>query len=167
MSGGFVSKKEEVQVETREQVKLQIIRIDESLPLPEYKTYGAAAMDVYASMDDDIESITIGPHDSAKINTGIRVKIPYGYALYLASRSGYAAKYSVTLTNSLGVIDYGFVEELVVMLTNHGKKSLVVNQGDRIAQLILVKVPEITWEEVDQFSDDTFDRQGGFGSTGQ
>jgi dUTP pyrophosphatase len=166
--GEAMSKKDEKEVLTssRDKVTIQIVRIDESLPLPEYKTLGAAGMDLFASLDEDVNEVVLGPNSSIKINTGIKVSIPEGYYIQLYSRSGFAAKFAVTLTNSVGVIDPGYVDEIVVMLTNHGGKALTIKQGERIAQCVLCKVPEIVWDEVDEFSEDTFDRGGGLGSTG-
>lgn len=148
-----------------ENVRVQIIRTDTRNPLPEYKTIGAAGMDLYASVPEGVEQINIAPGEMTIIDAGIKVSIPLGYEIQLRARSGNAAKFSVTLANSIGTIDHGYLDSIGVMLINHGKKTFVVKQGDRIAQAVLAPVPVMEWVEVDAFGEDVYNRGGGFGST--
>jgi dUTP pyrophosphatase len=147
-------------------VQVQIIRTDKRNPLPEYKTKGAAGMDLYASLPNDVQQINIAPGEMTIIQSGIKVSIPEGYEIQLRARSGNAAKYSVTLANSVGTIDHGYLDAIGVMLINHGNKVFVVKQGDRIAQAVLAEVPVMEWLEMDEFDDGIFNRGGGLGSTG-
>lgn len=146
-------------------VEVKIIRTDSRNPLPEYKTFGAAGMDLYASLPDKVDQINLAPGGQAIISVGIKVSIPVGYELQLRARSGNAANYSVTLSNGIGTIDHGYLNDIGVILINHGNKMFIIKQGDRIAQAVLSEVPAVEWREVDSFSDD-YNRSGGFGSTG-
>ena len=145
-------------------VKVKIIRTDERNPLPEYKTIGAAGMDLYASLPPNVDQINLAPGGQVIVSTGIKVSIPIGYEIQLRARSGNAAKFSVGLANGLGTLDHGYLDDVGAILINHGNKMFIIRQGDRIAQAVLSQVPAIEWEEVDNFTDD-YNRGGGYGST--
>lgn len=145
-------------------IKIKIINIDERNPLPSYKTEGAAGLDLYASLPNGVTQINLAPGEFTKIDAGIKVQVPDGYMLNIYARSGLASKYNLTLSNSVGVVDYGYLDPIGVLLSNHGNKTLVIRQGDRIAQAILMPIPLVEWEVVDTFAD-VFNRGGGFGST--
>jgi dUTP pyrophosphatase len=107
---------------------------------------------------------SIPPHQRSLVNTGLRVAIPAGYAGLVLPRSGLAAKHGVTVLNAPGLIDSGYRGEIGVLLVNHSEQYFDVNIGDRIAQLVIVKVecPDMVWGILD----DTERGAGGFGSTG-
>jgi dUTP pyrophosphatase len=148
-----------------EAIDVLVIRTDERNPLPEYKTIGAAGMDLYASLPKDVTQINLAPGEQVIVSAGLKVSIPIGYEIQIRARSGLAAKYSVGLANGIGTIDHGYLDDIGIMLINHGKKTFVINQGDRIAQAVLSKVPVVKWVEVDDFKNE-FNRGGGFGHTG-
>lgn len=140
-------------------VKMEIIRIDESNPLPEYKTHDAAAMDVYACLEEDY---ILSPKQQGIIPLGIKINIPEGYYVELTGRSGLA--YSCGIMPFVGTIDHGFLDQIKFICWNMSNKNFTIKNGDRIAQIILHKKENISWVEVDKFSDG-YDRKGGFGST--
>lgn len=145
------------------EVEVEIIRLNEKNPVPSYKTEGAACVDLYASLKPG-EEVTIGPKEHGHIPTGIKVNIPYGFEMQIRSRSGWA--FGDTKTEAFhGTIDHGFLDEIQVQLYNKGKKALVVKNGERIGQMKLAISPRIKWVDVDNFGD-SYDRGGGFGSTG-
>lgn len=133
-------------------------------PLPRYATEDAAALDLAAFLPEEGE-ITLQPGEWQLIPTGLCMAIPRRYAGFLLGRSGLAAKHGVTLTNCVGLIDADYRGEVKVNLINHGKEPFVIRDGDRIAQLLLLGVPEIELLVSDTL-DDTARGQGGFGSTG-
>lgn len=141
-------------------MKVHVINISEN-PLPEYKTKASAGADVYARCGPK----AIKPGDSALIPTGLKVKIPEGYEIQVRPRSGLAAKQQVTVLNSPGTIDADFVGEIMVILINHGKSDFIVSNGMRIGQLVLTKVEQIEWVEVNDLIE-TERGENGFGSTG-
>ena len=131
--------------------------------LPKYETLGAAGMDVRSSAPIDVD---IEPNSSCKIPTGLYFSIPNGYEIQVRSRSGLAAKHSISVLNSPGTIDSDYRGELIVILHNHHKtSSFRVSMGDRIAQILLKKVERIVWENVSEL-DSTERGEGKFGSTG-
>lgn len=132
-------------------------------PLPEYKTDGAAGMDICAFMD---EPVIILPGQTKVILTGIYVAIPKGWEINVRSRSGLAAMSNVFVLNSPGTIDSDYRGEIKVILTNLGQEKYVVYPGDRVAQLVLQKVTRIVFKEVDNL-DNTERGDGGFGHTGR
>lgn len=133
-------------------------------PLPSYQTSESSGMDLYASLKDDV---TLSPGESVLIPTDIFVSIPNGYEFQVRPRSGLAYKSQITVINSPGTIDSDFLGNIGVILINHGKKAFVISNGDRIAQLVLCKLPpRVSWVEVDNLSQvSDVDRGGGFGST--
>lgn len=132
------------------------------LPLPSYASSGAAGLDVRAALSAGAE---IAPGHIASIPTGLVVEIPAGFELQVRPRSGLAARHGITLPNAPATIDSDYRGEIVVALINHGSAPFVVQRGDRIAQLVLSRVPVVEWDEVDQLSKTTRGA-GGFGHTG-
>ncbi len=142
----------------------QLERGGKKPPLPRYATRDAAALDLAAFLPEEGE-IILQPGEWRLIPTGLCMAIPRRYAGFLLGRSGLAAKYGVTLANCVGLIDADYRGEVKVNLINHGKEPFVIRDGDRIAQLLLMGVPEIELFVSDTL-DDTARGQGGFGSTG-
>lgn len=130
--------------------------------IPEYKTSGAAGADVCAFLS---ESVVIKSGEFAMIPTGLSFAIPEGYEIQVRPRSGLAAKNGVTVLNTPGTIDSDYRGEVKVILINHGKDAFTVNNGDRIAQLIVAPVTQGVFEKTDEL-DSTERGEGGFGSTG-
>lgn len=130
--------------------------------IPEYKTSGAAGADVCAFLS---ESVVIKSGEFAMIPTGLSFAIPEGYEIQVRPRSGLAAKNGVTVLNTPGTIDSDYRGEVKVILINHGKYAFTVNNGDRIAQLIVAPVTQGIFEKTDEL-DSTERGEGGFGSTG-
>lgn len=130
--------------------------------IPEYKTSGAAGADVCAFLS---ESVVIKSGEFAMIPTGLSFAIPEGYEIQVRPRSGLAAKNGVTVLNTPGTIDSDYRGEVKVILINHGKDAFTVNNGDRIAQLIVAPVTQGIFEKTDEL-DSTERGEGGFGSTG-
>lgn len=134
-------------------------------PLPQYKTSGAAGMDLMAFITGD-EEIVIKPQETKLINTGLFIELPTGWEAQVRSRSGLAAMENVFVLNSPGTIDSDYRGEIRVILTNLGDKDFIVHTGDRIAQMVLNKVTRIKFYEVTNL-DNTERGDGGFGSTGK
>lgn len=130
--------------------------------LPGYATLGAAGLDVRANLS---ESITLKPLERRLIPTGLKVAIPVGYEIQVRPRSGLAFKHGVTVLNTPGTIDADYRGEIGVLLVNLSSEPFVVEHGERIAQLVVAKHEQISWEEVDELNETTRGA-GGFGSTG-
>lgn len=130
--------------------------------IPEYKTSGAAGADVCAFLS---EPVVIKSGEFVMIPTGLSFAIPEGYEIQVRPRSGLAAKNGVTVLNTPGTIDSDYRGEVKVILINHGKDAFTVNNGDRIAQLIVAPVTQGIFEKTDEL-DSTERGEGGFGSTG-
>ena len=143
---------------------LQLERAGKRPALPRYQTEDAAAMDLAAFLPEEGE-ITLAPGEWKLIPTGLCMAIPKGYGGFLLGRSGLAARFGVSLTNSVGLIDADYRGELKVNLINHGKAPFVVRDGDRIAQFLLLAVPRVEMAVCDTL-DETARGAGGFGSTG-
>jgi dUTP pyrophosphatase len=142
-------------------LEIKVSRLDESIPLPTYATNGDAGADLISSIDVDIPA-----GNRALVPTGLSLAIPEGYVGLVCSRSGLAWKHGVTVLNAPGVIDSGYRGEVKVILLNpHASQSFSIKKGDRIAQLLIQKVEQADFIEVENL--DSTDRgQGGFGSTG-
>lgn len=109
--------------------------------------------------------MTLYPGDRRAVDTGIKVAIPEGYAGFVLPRSGHAKRSGVGVVNSPGLIDSGYRGEVSVLLINHGNDPVTFRKGDRIAQLVVLPIPEVEWDEVEEL-DETTRGEGGFGSTG-
>ena len=134
----------------------------EGAVIPCYKTEGAAGADVCALIK---EPVTIAPGSFAMIPTGLFFEIPIGYEIQVRPRSGLAAKNGVTVLNTPGTIDSDYRGELKIILINLGKEAFVVNNGERIAQIIVSPVTVASFTITDSLSDTTRGEKG-FGSTG-
>lgn len=143
-------------------VDIPITRLDTGLPLPAYAHEGDAGIDLFAR-----EDAVIAPAGGRLLMpTGIAIALPIGYAGFVLPRSGLALKHGVSVVNAPGLIDSGYRGELKVVLLNTDPTTpYAVSRGDRIAQLVVQKVEQVVWREVDAL--DSFDRGGGFGHSGR
>lgn len=130
--------------------------------LPTYETVGSAGADIRAFLS---ESVTIKPLERAMIPTGLKFEIPLGYEMQIRPRSGLAAKNGVTLVNAPGTIDSDYRGDIGIILINHGFEPFMVEQGDRIAQMVITQHTQVEFVEVEELSD-TDRGDGGFGHTG-
>lgn len=130
--------------------------------MPEYETIGSAGVDLRANIT---ETITLKPLERAIVKTGLFLEIPIGYEAQIRPRSGLAAKKGITVLNSPGTIDADYRGELGVILVNLSNEAYVIEDGDRIAQMIIAKHERANWIEVEVLTE-TSRGSGGFGSTG-
>ena len=144
-------------------VKILVKKLDSRVKLPSYKTVGSSGMDLMALTD---KPITILPKKSYLVPTGISVAIPKNYEIQIRPRSGLAAKNNISVLNTPGTIDSDYRGEIKIILFNHGSDEFLINNGDRIAQIVLMPIHKIDFEEVDNLPD-TVRGEGGFGSTGR
>tara|TARA_B100000579_G_C22405962_1_gene654061 strand:- start:57 stop:494 length:438 start_codon:yes stop_codon:yes gene_type:complete len=144
-------------------VKVQIKKLDKSVELPSYKTKGASGMDLTAFTK---KPINIKPKTSFLIPTGLSVAFSEEFEIQIRPRSGLAAKNSISVLNTPGTIDSDYRGEIKVILFNHGINDFIVNNGDRIAQMILSPVIKMELEETNDLPK-TIRGEGGFGSTGK
>ena len=144
-------------------VKILIKKTNKEVTTPKYKTDGSSGVDLSAFLDKEI---VIKPNSSELIPTGLQVAIPEELEIQIRPRSGLAAKESIGVLNSPGTIDSDYRGELKIILFNHGKEDFIINNGDRIAQMVLVPILKMEFEEVASLPD-TVRGQGGFGSTGK
>ena len=143
-------------------IELPIKLLDETLPLPRYQHEGDAGFDLHSRID-----VTLEPGERAVIPTGIGVAIPRGYAGLVLPRSGLAARHGITMVNSPGLIDPGYRGEVAVILLNTDKyESFHIKHGDRIAQMVIQKIEEVSFLLMPEL-DETERGAGGFGSTGK
>lgn len=132
-------------------------------PLPSYETIGSAGMDLRANLD---EAIVLNPMDRTLVPTGIFIEIPMGYEGQVRPRSGLSIKHGITLVNCVGTIDSDYRGELKVPVINLSKETFTINDGERIAQLVLAAHGIVEWSIADTLND-TQRGEGGFGSTGK
>ena len=144
-------------------VKILVKKLDPAVKIPSYKTNGASGMDLIAFLK---EPIKVKSKTSSLIPTGLSVAFPKEYEIQIRPRSGLAAKNNITVLNTPGTIDSDYRGEIKVIIYNHGNSDFLINNGDRIAQMVLVPILKIEFEEVDDLPD-TIRGQGGFGSTGK
>jgi dUTP pyrophosphatase len=143
--------------------KVLIKRLSPSVELPAYKTDGASGMDIMAFIN---KPITLKPKSSCLVPTGLSVAFSSDFEIQIRPRSGLAAKNNVSVLNTPGTIDSDYRGELKVILFNHGNIDFLINNKDRIAQMILTPVIKMDLEETDNLPD-TVRGKGGFGSTGK
>lgn len=141
-------------------VTLKIKRIHEKAILPFFAHPGDAGLDLFS-----IEKKEIPPGESALIGTGLTIQLPENTEAQIRPRSGLALKHQITLLNSPGTIDYGYRGEIKVIMINHGKQAFQVEEGMKIAQMVVKPVLSFDIEEVEDLSG-TKRGEGGFGSTG-
>ena len=132
-----------------------------AFPLPSYATPASAGVDLHA-----VEKHILQPGERALIPTGIRIAIPVGYEAQIRPRSGLALKHGITLPNSPGTIDADYRGEIQVIMQNLGNAPFVIEPGDRIAQMVIAPVSQVSWVESDAL-EETERGSGGFGSTGK
>ncbi|MBG6236556.1 dUTP pyrophosphatase [Pedobacter sp. CAN_A7] len=143
-------------------MKINIINHSE-FPLPQYETAHAAGMDLRAYIGNEIK---IKPLQRILIPTGLHIELPIGYEAQIRPRSGLAYKHGISIVNAPGTIDADYRGEIKVLLINLSDTDFVVNNGDRIAQMVIAKHETITWESVEELSD-TARGEGGYGHTGK
>lgn len=143
------------------QMKIKVINKSKH-ELPEYKTAFSAGMDLRANLE---ASVLLKPLERKIIPTGLYIEIPPGYEGQIRPRSGLAIKHGIGCPNSPGTIDADYRGELGVILINLSKEDFTINDGERIAQLVIAKHETIVWEEVEELSE-TVRGTGGYGSSG-
>tara|TARA_B000000532_G_C18735918_1_gene348966 strand:+ start:216 stop:653 length:438 start_codon:yes stop_codon:yes gene_type:complete len=144
-------------------VKVLIKKLDSKVQLPKYKTDGSSGMDLMAFLESPVN---LKPQESELIPTGISIAIPEDTEVQIRPRSGLAAKSNISVLNTPGTIDSDYRGEIKIILFNHGKEDFVVNNNDRIAQMILMPIIKAEFEEVENLPK-TLRGSGGFGSTGK
>ena len=140
-----------------------IKKLDPKVAIPSYKTKGASGMDLMAFVK---EKIVIKPQTSALIPTGLSVAFSEDYEIQIRPRSGVAAKNNISVLNTPGTIDSDYRGELKIIIFNHSKHDFVVNNNDRIAQMVLTPIAKMELEEANELPK-TLRGEGGFGSTGK
>jgi len=144
---------------------VRIRRLDAArdLDAPLRATEHAAGFDLRAAL---VEDLLLGPGERRRVGTGIAIALPRGFEAQVRPRSGLALRHGLTLLNSPGTIDADYRGEIGVVLVNLGERPVAIHRGDRIAQLVVQRVPEVRWQEVDELP--ASDRgAGGFGHTGR
>ena len=144
-------------------VKVLVKKLNSAVKLPEYKTNGASGMDLIAFIK---ESIIVKPKTSSLVPTGISVAFSKDYEIQIRPRSGLAAKYNISVLNTPGTIDSDYRGEIKIIIYNHGDTDFNINNGDRIAQMILSPVIKMELKETNNLPE-TIRGAGGFGSTGK
>jgi dUTP pyrophosphatase len=137
--------------------------VDQDLPLPRYMSDGAAGMDLFAAVD---EELTVQPQEAVLVPTGLAVAIPEGFEGQIRARSGLAVAHGLAVINAPGTIDSDYRGEIKVALINLGKKPFAIRRGDRIAQMIINRVYRVQWDLKENLAA-TERNEGGFGHTGR
>lgn len=143
--------------------RLKIRRLREDAIVPRY-AHGPeedAGMDLHA-----VENVTLAPHETKLVPTGLSIELPPGFEAQIRPRSGLALKHSITLPNSPATIDPGYRGEIRVILQNLGRETFEIHPGDRIAQMVIARYEAVEWIEHDELSDSRRG-EGGFGSSGR
>lgn len=144
-------------------MKLNIKKLNENAKVPTYGTDYSAGADLYCLCG---ESVTVAPHSTVMLHTGLAAEIPEGYCGLVFARSGLASKRGLAPANKVGVVDSDYRGELMVAIHNHTDMPAVIEGGERIAQLVIVPFLKAEFELVDELSS-TERGTGGFGSTGR
>ena len=144
-------------------IKVLIKKLNPAVKLPEYKTSGASGMDLIAFIE---KSVSVKSKTSSIIPTGLSVAFQEKYEVQIRPRSGLAAKNNITVLNTPGTIDSDYRGEIKVIIYNHGDDDFIINNGDRIAQMVLSPIIKMELEEVKSLPK-TIRGEGGFGSTGK
>lgn len=142
-------------------MKIQVLNQSKHL-LPEYSTEFSAGLDLRANTDEPIE---LKPLERTLVSTGLFIALPKGYEAQIRPRSGLAFKHGITVLNSPGTIDADYRGELKVLLVNLSNTSFMINDGERVAQMVIAKHEQISWNETNSL-DETERGAGGFGHTG-
>lgn len=143
-------------------MKLKFRKLHPEAKAPEYSTPGSAGLDLRAVLS---HTTYLQPGVRFTCPTGIAIELPDGFEAQIRPRSGLAMKYGVTVLNSPGTIDHGFTGEIKVILINHGDQAFEINDGDRIAQMVIAPVMTVELERVEELAK-TVRGDNGFGSTG-
>ena len=144
-------------------VKVLIKKLNPAVKLPEYKTSGASGMDLTAFIE---KPISVKSKTSSLIPTGLSIAFQEKYEIQIRPRSGLAAKNNITVLNTPGTIDSDYRGEIKIIIYNHGDDDFTINNGDRIAQMVLSPIIKMNLEEVKDLPK-TIRGEGGFGSTGK
>ena len=132
-------------------------------PEPEYGSEHAAGMDIRANLN---ERLVIKPGEIRLVHTGIYIELPVGYEAQIRPRSGLALKHGLTVLNTPGTIDADYRGEVGIIIINHGKEDFIVNNGDRICQMVVARHEKVIWQKVNNLNN-TDRGNGGFGHTGK
>ena len=141
-------------------IKVQIKKIKENAIVPKYAHKGDAGVDLYST-----EDYILKPGERVLVSTGIQIAIPEGYEAQIRPKSGLALKNGLSIVNTPGTIDAGYRGEIGIILINHSQEEQKIEKGKKIAQMVIKKVEQAEFEEVDGL-DETSRNEGGFGSTG-
>ena len=144
-------------------VRVLIKKLNPSVQLPSYKTNGASGMDLMAFIE---KPINLEPGKSCLVPTGLSLAFPEEYEIQIRPRSGLAAKNNITVLNTPGTIDSDYRGELKIILFNHGNENFLINNNDRVAQMILTPIIKMELHETEELPE-TVRGKGGFGSTGK
>ena len=142
--------------------EIKIKKLDKRAVIPTFGSEHAAGIDLYAILD---ESLTIKPHETVVVHTGLAMEIPVGYAGMVFARSGLSTKKGLAPANKVGVVDADYRGEIMVALHNHSDIDQTIDHGERVAQLVIMPYLKVDFKEVDELSNTTRG-EGGFGSTG-
>lgn len=143
--------------------QIKIKKLDQRAKVPTYGSLCAAGADLYAILD---EPVTLAPHETKFISTGVSFEIPVGLVGLVYARSGLSCKQDLAPANKVGVVDADYRGEVMVILHNHGTQNRVIQNGDRIAQIVFMPYVQADFIETDELSD-TSRGIGGFGHTGR
>ena len=144
-------------------IKVLVKKLKPSVKLPSYKTSGASGMALMAYIDKSIE---LKPGESCLVPTGLSIAFPKEYEIQIRPRSGLAAKSNISVLNTPGTIDSDYRGELKIILFNHSNENFIINNNDRVAQMVLTPVIKMELEETNELPD-SIRGAGGFGSTGK
>ena len=144
-------------------VKVLIKKLDPAVEIPTYKTTGASGMDLMAFIKKPIK---LAPKSSCLVPTGLTVAFSEEFEIQISPRSGLAAKNNISVLNTPGTIDSDYRGEIKIILFNHGSSEFLIKNRDRVAQMILIPVLKMEFEEVENLPN-TLRGKGGFGSTGK
>ena len=144
-------------------IKVLVKKLKPGVKLPAYKTSGASGMDLMAFIEQPIK---LAPNSSCLVPTGLSVAFSEDYEVQIRPRSGLAAKKNISVLNTPGTIDSDYRGEIKIILFNHSNKEFIINNEDRVAQMILTPIVKMELEESDNLPD-TIRGKGGFGSTGK
>ena len=144
-------------------VKVLIKKLNPSVQLPSYKTNGASGMDLMAFIE---KPISLEPGKSCLVSTGLSVAFPQEYEIQIRPRSGLAAKKNISVLNTPGTIDSDYRGELKIILFNHSSEKFMINNNDRVAQMVLTPIIKMELEETNELPE-SIRGKGGFGSTGK
>lgn len=148
-------------------INVKVKRLDENAMMPERATSGSAGFDLQACLvykDQGNLSVKVDPGERVLIGTGLAFEIPQGYEMQIRPRSGLAYHFGITVLNSPGTIDSDYRDEVRIIVINHGSEPFTVVHGDRVAQAVFTKLPDVVLTEVDAVD---VTGRGGFGSTGK